>query len=104
MMAINGLISFSDIWESYKHDKKDCLVMVITLVITFVFQTSIGLAIGEKGENRRREYCVVWYRRVKKDRLYLRRGWEKIDKYLRTYHWFLYVLYDNPSNENQFVP
>lgn len=40
---------------------------------------------------------------MKKDLLYLRRGWEKIDKYLRTSHWFLYVLYDIPSNEDQFV-
>ena len=47
MFSINGLLSFSDIWEAFKHNKKDCLVTVITLVVTFVFQTSIGLAVGK---------------------------------------------------------
>ena len=48
MMSINSLMSFSDIWEAFKHDKKDFLVILVTLVVTFAFETSIGLAVGKE--------------------------------------------------------
>ena len=31
-----------------KHDKKDFLVILVTLVVTFAFETSIGLAVGKE--------------------------------------------------------
>jgi SulP family sulfate permease len=46
MVAIGGLINITDFWEAWKHDKKDFLVMSITLVVTFVFESAYGLAAG----------------------------------------------------------
>lgn len=54
MMSINGLISFSDLWEAFKHDKHDFIVMLVTLVITFVFETSTGLAVGKQRSKKLR--------------------------------------------------
>ena len=51
-VSINGLISFSDLWEAFKHTKNDFIVMLVTLVITFVFETSYGLAIGKSRYTR----------------------------------------------------
>lgn len=45
-VAIANLISFSDFWRAWKHSKKDFFTMVVTTTFTFVFDTSIGLAIG----------------------------------------------------------
>ena len=36
----------SDVWEVFKHNKQDCLLMVTTIIITFVYETSYGLAVG----------------------------------------------------------
>lgn len=46
MVAIGGLINFTDLWEAWKHDKKDFLVMSISLLITFVVESAYGLAAG----------------------------------------------------------
>jgi MFS superfamily sulfate permease-like transporter len=46
MVSINSLLSFSDLWEAFKHKKKDFIVMLVTLTITFVTETSTGLAVG----------------------------------------------------------
>ena len=39
-------LSGSDVWIVFKHNKQDCLLMLITMVITFTFETSTGLAVG----------------------------------------------------------
>jgi len=44
--AISQLICISDFWEAWKHSKKDFFTMMVTAAFTFVFETSIGLAIG----------------------------------------------------------
>jgi SulP family sulfate permease len=45
-VAVFNLISVSDFWNTWKHSKKDFLVMLVTLIFVFVFDTGIGLAIG----------------------------------------------------------
>ena len=45
-MAITDLISPLDFWEAWKHSKKDFFVMLVTFVITLVFDTQLGLAAG----------------------------------------------------------
>jgi MFS superfamily sulfate permease-like transporter len=45
-VAIANLITFSDFWQAWKHSKKDFFTMVVTTTFTFVFDTSIGLAVG----------------------------------------------------------
>lgn len=44
--AIWNLICISDFWEAWKHSKKDFFTMLVTAAITFVFDTSTGLAAG----------------------------------------------------------
>lgn len=44
--AIENLICISDFWEAWKHSKMDFFVMLVTAVITFVFETGTGLAVG----------------------------------------------------------
>jgi len=44
--AVWNLISLSDFWHAWKHSKKDFFTMLTTAVITFVFDTSVGLAVG----------------------------------------------------------
>jgi MFS superfamily sulfate permease-like transporter len=44
--SIFNLINIGDFWEAWKHSKKDFLIMLITFAITFIFDTSIGLAVG----------------------------------------------------------
>ena len=45
-VSINALVNFSEIWEAWKHNKKDCFLMVLTMTVTFVFETQYGLAAG----------------------------------------------------------
>ena len=45
-VSIFNLLSFGDMWEAWKHSKPDFLVMLVTLIFTFTFETSIGLAAG----------------------------------------------------------
>lgn len=45
-VAIFNLINFTDLWHAWKFSKGDFVVMLITLVFTFVYETSIGLAVG----------------------------------------------------------
>jgi MFS superfamily sulfate permease-like transporter len=45
-VAIANLITFSDFWQAWKHSKKDFFTMIVTTTFTFVFDTSIGLAVG----------------------------------------------------------
>jgi len=45
-VAINSLVDFSDLWESWKHNKKDFFIMFMTLAITFITDTEVGLACG----------------------------------------------------------
>ena len=45
MYAIYAIYA-QDLWEAWKHNKKDCFIMLLTLVLTFVFDTAVGLAAG----------------------------------------------------------
>jgi sulfate permease, SulP family len=45
-VAISNLINLSDIWKTWKHSKKDCLTIIVTIIFTFVYDTSVGLAVG----------------------------------------------------------
>ena len=45
-VAIANLICFSDYWRAWKHSKKDFFTMLVTTTFTFVYDTSVGLAIG----------------------------------------------------------
>jgi MFS superfamily sulfate permease-like transporter len=45
-VAVFNLISITDFWNTWKHSKKDFMVMLITLVFVFVLNTEYGLAIG----------------------------------------------------------
>ena len=45
-VAIANLICFSDFCRAWKHSKKDFFTMIVTTTFTFVFETSIGLAVG----------------------------------------------------------
>jgi MFS superfamily sulfate permease-like transporter len=45
-VAIWNLLSFSEFWEAWKSSKVDFLVMVVTFVVVFVFNTEYGLAVG----------------------------------------------------------
>jgi MFS superfamily sulfate permease-like transporter len=45
-VAIANLIHFKFFWEVWKYSKKDFFTALVTLTFTFVFDTSIGLAIG----------------------------------------------------------
>lgn len=46
LVAVTNLISIEDIWEAWTNSKKDFIVLITTLTITFVFDTAIGLALG----------------------------------------------------------
>ena len=45
-VSIKSLICFEDIWETFRHSRADCIVLLLTLSLTFVFDTSLGLAVG----------------------------------------------------------
>lgn len=45
-VSISSLIDFTDLWEAWKHSKKDWFVMLVTLSLTFTTDTAIGLAVG----------------------------------------------------------
>jgi len=45
-VALQSLVNFPDLWEVYKHNKKDFVVMLTTLLLTFTLETSYGLAAG----------------------------------------------------------
>jgi MFS superfamily sulfate permease-like transporter len=45
-VAITTLINVSDFWECWRHSKKDFFTMSATFAIVFIFDTSIGLAVG----------------------------------------------------------
>jgi len=45
-VALTPLISPPDLWQAWKHSKKDFLVMLITGVMTFAIDTEVGLAVG----------------------------------------------------------
>jgi len=44
--AISSLISFTDLWENFKHSKRDFFVLLSTWIITLTFNTELGIAIG----------------------------------------------------------
>jgi MFS superfamily sulfate permease-like transporter len=44
--AIANLINFTDLWHSWKYSKKDFFTNLVTLVMVFCFDTSVGLAAG----------------------------------------------------------
>jgi len=44
--SIYSLISVKDLWEAWKHNKKDFLTMLTTWVCVLTFNTEIGLAAG----------------------------------------------------------
>jgi MFS superfamily sulfate permease-like transporter len=46
MAAIYNLISFSDLWNAWKNNKKDFITILVTWIITLTFNTEIGLAVG----------------------------------------------------------
>ena len=45
-MAIWDMIFLSDLWTAWKHCKKDFLVMLFSLIFTFVYDTKTGLVVG----------------------------------------------------------
>ena len=45
-VSINSLIKVSDVWEAFRHKKRDALLMLITMTITFVFDSGTGLGTG----------------------------------------------------------
>ncbi len=45
-VGITNLIDVRDFWNAWKYSKKDFVTMTITWLITLVFETSIGLAVG----------------------------------------------------------
>ncbi len=45
-IAVFQLVSFSDMWDAWKHSKKDFFVMFATCVFVFILNTGVGLAIG----------------------------------------------------------
>jgi len=45
-VALYNLVVVSEFWEAWRRNKKDFFIMVSTAVIVFVFDTSIGLAVG----------------------------------------------------------
>jgi MFS superfamily sulfate permease-like transporter len=45
-VAIANLLHFKDFWHAWKYSKKDFFTGLVTLIFSFVFDTSIGLAIG----------------------------------------------------------
>jgi MFS superfamily sulfate permease-like transporter len=59
-VSIYNLLSFSDLWEAWKHHKIDFFVMLITLVMTFTFDTAIGLAAGVAGSFLAHFYNTVF--------------------------------------------
>lgn len=44
--AIWNLISFADLWEAWKNNKKDFFTMLFTWIFVLTFNTEIGLAAG----------------------------------------------------------
>jgi MFS superfamily sulfate permease-like transporter len=46
MVALLNLVDLQSIWNAWKYSKKDFFVMITTLVITFMFDTGVGLAAG----------------------------------------------------------
>jgi len=45
-VALFNLLSFHEMWDCWKYSKSDFVVVIITFVFTFVYDTSVGLAIG----------------------------------------------------------
>jgi MFS superfamily sulfate permease-like transporter len=45
-LALYNLVVISEFWEAWCRSKKDFFIMLSTAVIVFVFDTSIGLAVG----------------------------------------------------------
>ena len=45
-IALYNLVVVSEFWEAWRRSKKDFFIMISTALIVFVFDTSIGLAIG----------------------------------------------------------
>jgi sulfate permease, SulP family len=46
MVAVLNLIDPSEFWHAWKLSKKDFWVMLVTFVLTLVFDTEIGLGAG----------------------------------------------------------
>ena len=44
--SIYNLIDFEDLWEAWKHSKKDFITMLATWICVLTFNTEIGLAVG----------------------------------------------------------
>ena len=45
-VAITDLISPLDLWDAFKHSKKDAFILLTTWVVTFVWDTAVGAATG----------------------------------------------------------
>lgn len=45
-VAISNIIHITPFWHAWKYSKKDFFTMLVTMTFSFVFETSIGLAIG----------------------------------------------------------
>jgi SulP family sulfate permease len=44
--SIFNLVSITDFWNAWKHNKKDFFTMLVTFTIVFVFNTGIGILAG----------------------------------------------------------
>jgi MFS superfamily sulfate permease-like transporter len=44
--SISNLVTVDDFWDAFRHSKKDFFLMVVTFAVTFIFDTSTGLAVG----------------------------------------------------------
>jgi MFS superfamily sulfate permease-like transporter len=44
--SIFNLVSISDFWNAWKHNKKDFFTMLVTFTIVFVFNTGVGILAG----------------------------------------------------------
>ena len=44
--GVTNLIDVRDFWNCWKYSKKDFFTMVVTFLVTLIFETSIGLAVG----------------------------------------------------------
>ena len=45
-LALWNIVCFNDYWEAWKRSKKDFIIMLLTSIIVFTFDTSTGLAVG----------------------------------------------------------
>ena len=45
-VAVTNLIDIRDFWNAWKYSKKDFATMLVTFIITFLLETSTGLAVG----------------------------------------------------------